>query len=125
MASIVAARAREREQLLELARLYVERLERRLPIRAAVVAGSVARGDFNVWSDVDVLVVSDDLPAGALPRSALLLEDVPARVQPVGYTRDELVAAKRRGNPLVLTALELGVPLRGRDLLDELAAETA
>ena len=34
-----------------------------LPIEVATVIGSVARGDFNVWSDVDVLVVSEALPS--------------------------------------------------------------
>jgi uncharacterized protein len=75
---------RERERLLGLAREYVERLSRRLPLVAAAVVGSVARGDFNVWSDVDVLVVAEGLPERTPDRGSLLVADAPGGVQPVG-----------------------------------------
>jgi hypothetical protein len=49
----------EREQRLGLAREHVEHIGRRIAVTGAVVAGSIARGDFNLWSDIDVVVVSD------------------------------------------------------------------
>ena len=94
-----------------LARGYVERLAERITVEAAYVVGSVARGDFNVWSDVDVLVVAAGLPERAPDRMALLLADAPAGVQPVGFTPTELERARWRGNPLVLEADERGVLL--------------
>jgi predicted nucleotidyltransferase len=108
------ARRAEREQLIELARGYVRRLSRRLPVASAVVAGSVARGDFNVWSDVDVVVVAEGLPARSPDRTALLAEDAPPRVQPVGFTPGELEHARRRGNRLVADADAHGIDLLGR-----------
>ncbi len=111
MADPLAARRAERERLLGLAREYVRCLSARLPVRAAFVVGSVARGDFNVWSDVDVLVVAEGLPERAPERTALLLEQAPAGVQPVGFTPAELEQARRRRNPLVLEADERGIPL--------------
>lgn len=116
MADVVAARRVERERLLSTARTYVERLAARVPVVGAVVAGSVARGDFNVWSDVDVVVVADDLPEGALDRAALLLVDAPPRVQPIGYTPAELGAAWQARNRLVLEAVEHGVVIAGGDV---------
>jgi uncharacterized protein len=113
MSEAVAARREEREALIALAREYVERLSRRLQVTAAVVAGSVARGDFNVWSDVDVLVVTEDLPSRMPERMAVLLADAPPRVQPIGFTRGELEEARRRGNKLVADADEYGVVLVG------------
>lgn len=107
------ARLEERERLLSLAREYVERLGARAQVLAAVVAGSVARGDFNVWSDVDVVVVADDLPGRALDRAAFLAADAPAGVQPVGYTPAELAVAAQRGDPLVRSALEQGIVVAG------------
>jgi predicted nucleotidyltransferase len=121
VAEPLAERRREQHELVELARAYVDALARRLPVRAAAVVGSVARGDFNVWSDVDVLVVADGLPARASDRSALLLADAPPRVQPAGFTREELARAARRGNPMVLEAVERGVPLRGEQELRRLS----
>jgi hypothetical protein len=117
VADVLAERRREREGLIELARTYVEQLSTRLAVEAAAVVGSVARGDFNVWSDVDVVVLVDDLPARAPDRSGLLLADAPARVQPVGFTRRELTDALRRGNPLAREAVGNGVVLTGGDVL--------
>jgi predicted nucleotidyltransferase len=109
----LAGRRAERERLIALARAYVERLADVVPVGAAAVAGSVARGDFNVWSDIDVVVVSDALPeAGPARAEALALGEAPG-VEPHGYTRAELRRALERGDPLVLEAVERGVPLRG------------
>jgi predicted nucleotidyltransferase len=85
------------------------------------VGGSVARGDFNVWSDVDVVVVAEDLPARAPERSSILAEDAPAGVQPVGFTPGEFRDAVRRSNPLAVDAAH-GMILRGEELFAELTA---
>ncbi len=111
MADVVAERRAERERLLELARGYVRDLSARIRIRAAYVAGSVARGDFNVWSDVDVVVVAEDLPRRVPDRMALLAAGAPPRVQPVGFTPEEFERARRRRNRLVIEATERGVVL--------------
>ncbi len=121
MPDVLAERRAEQERLLGLARDYIRRLSGRIPVLAAVVVGSVARGDFNVWSDVDVLVVAEDLPERAPERAAALGLDAPARVQPVGFTPRELAEAARRGNPLAREALEVGVVLTGGDILAGLA----
>ncbi len=114
MADVLERRRIEREKLLELARAYAERLSERTALEAAVVAGSVARGDFNVWSDVDVVVVADGLPNRALDRATFLLEDAPPGVQPIGYTPSEFEHEVRRGNRLVLEAINSGVTVVGR-----------
>ena len=97
---IVEARRRERERLIELARSYVEQLSGRLPLVAAAVVGSVARGDFNVWSDIDVVVVADELPERTPDRMWLLVDGAPAGVQAVGFTPEEFRRARARRNPL-------------------------
>lgn len=113
MAEIVEARRRERDRLIGLARGYVERLSRRLPVVAAAVVGSVARGDFNVWSDVDVIVVVDELPTRAPDRGSVLSTDAPPGVQAIGFTPHEFREALTAGNPLAREASEVGVVLRG------------
>lgn len=119
----LAARRRERERLLATAGDYVQQLATRVPLVAAAVAGSVARGDFNVWSDVDVVVVAEDLPERATDRSGLLLENAPGGIQPLGFTPDEFLAAWRKGNPLVREAVEAGVVLVGAEFFTDAAGE--
>ena len=114
-ADVLARRGREREELLALARGYVERLSLRLPVVAAAVVGSVARGDFNVWSDIDVVVVAAELPERTPDRAALLGADAPMRVQPVGFRPEEFDAALRKRNRLAQEAAEAGFPLAGAD----------
>ena len=80
MRDVIAERRAEQQRLVELARDYVARLSARIPLTAAVVVGSVARGDFNVWSDVDVVIVAQGLPERAPDRAALLLADAPGGV---------------------------------------------
>ena len=121
MAEVLAARRRERQRLIGLARDHVRRLSGRIPVVAAAVAGSVARGDFNVWSDVDLVVISDELPAGIPDRGALLAADAPAGVQVVGYPREEFRRALARGDPLATSTVREGVVLRGGPFFREAA----
>ena len=114
MANVLERRKAERDELLGLARSYAERLSARISLEAAVVAGSVARGDFNVWSDVDVVVIVDSLPERALDRATLLLEDAPPRIQPTGFTPAEFEREVARGNRLLLEAIDTGVTVAGQ-----------
>lgn len=111
MKEAVAERRAERERLIELARAHVSQLSGRLFLRQAAVVGSVARGDFNVWSDVDVVVVADALPERTLDRLDLLMQDRPPRVEVIGFTPGELEAARRKRNPLIVELDSVGVPL--------------
>jgi uncharacterized protein len=98
MSDMIASRHAERERLIEVARVYARALSERIPVRAVVLAGSVARGDFNVWSDVDVLVVADDLPERLPDRLALLAADAPrgSARQPAGARRGRTRHPARR-----------------------------
>lgn len=98
-----------RRRLLETARRYAQTLSTELAVQWVVVVGSVARGDFHAGSDIDVLVVSEALPAGPLERAELLYRFTQGGVEPKGFSRNELVEALRRRNPLALEAVQLGV----------------
>lgn len=109
----LAARREERSRLIAGARDYAERLAESIELRAALVAGSVARGDFNLWSDVDVVVMSDDLPEPGPARAELLGRPGVPRIEAHGYTTAELAAARRRRDRLVVEALDRGVRVYG------------
>lgn len=111
MIRAVEERYAERERLVNLAREHVRGLSDRIPVLRAAVVGSVARGDFNVWSDVDLIVVAAELPERALDRLELLMAGRPPRVEPIGFTPAELADARRRHNPLVVELDSIGISL--------------
>jgi len=89
-------------------------------VDAAGVIGSVARGDFNRWSDVDVVVVSEALPERFPDRLELLFRDRPPRIEPSGLSAYELRRLHRRGDPRVAELIAEGVLLCGETVLGEL-----
>lgn len=109
---VVERRRRARARLVATAREFAGRLDATLSVRAVVIFGSVARGDFNDTSDIDVLVVAEQLPARATDRLAALGE-YPSIVEPVVWTPDEWAARRRRGDPIVAEALDAGIWLAG------------
>ena len=112
MIRAVTERYAEQQRLVGLApREHVQRLAGRQRVHQAAVVGSVARGDFNVWSDVDVVVVADALPERVLDRTLVLMEGRPPRVEAIGFTPDELEDARRRRNPLVVELDSIGIPV--------------
>lgn len=122
MVDPIARRRAEQAHLIGLARDYVASISDRMPVLAAAVVGSVARGDFNVWSDIDVVVVAEHLPASILERQALLLSGAPPRVQPVGFEAAEFRAALAKGNRLAREVFETGLPLAGDRFFRDCAA---
>lgn len=113
--ALVRRRA-QRSAYVETARRWAEGLDPLLGVRAVVVFGSVARGDFNVWSDVDVLVVAEHLPEEWSERLALLWADRPARLSPIAWTPEEYRAHLARRNPIALEASTKGIVVRGGSL---------
>lgn len=105
---VLARRRAERTALVERARAFTEQLDPELRVRAAVVYGSVARGDFNLWSDVDLLIIADGAEGGPLQRMDAL-GDRPALVEPVVWTREEWHSQLARGNPIAIEARDSGV----------------
>lgn len=119
VADAVAERRAERDRLIAVAHDFARRLSARVPVVAAAVVGSVARGDFNVWSDIDVVVIAEALPERAIEREGLLLEDAPVGVQPVGFTPLEFDRALAKGDRLAREAASEGVPLAGAPFFAE------
>ena len=109
---VIQRRRDEQRSLVERARRHVDALERSLDLRAAVVVGSVARGDFHSASDIDLVVVVADLPAAPSARWRLVAARG-GRVQPVAWTPAEFAAALGRRNPLAVDALDHGIWIVG------------
>lgn len=125
VADPLSARRQAREEMIRAARESVRRLSERIDLVAAAVVGSVARGDFNVWSDIDVVIVANGLPTRSLDRHSLLLDPAAPGVQALGFTRDEFDRALERVNRLTVEAVEAGVPLVGAEFFEARRARPA
>lgn len=113
MSSVVERRAAERAALLDEARAYAAGLPRELQPRAVVVFGSVARGDFNLWSDIDVLVIADALPDRLPDRMAAVSTTAHGKVAAIPWTTTEWFRMEAKGNPIALEARAVGITVAG------------
>ncbi|GGM98358.1 hypothetical protein GCM10007092_10240 [Thermus composti] len=91
------ARLEAWEALLAEAREYARRAREALGEARVFLYGSVARGDFNLESDIDLLVVSPRLPQDPLERLALLQGLNRGRVEARGLTPEEFARLKAKG----------------------------
>jgi len=84
---------------------------KKIPFRATVVLiGSYARGDFNLWSDVDVLLISEDFKEGPVERLNSL--EIPPGFQVIPLTPAEFHRLLKRKDILALEAVRSGVVVR-------------
>lgn len=91
-------------------------------VHVIILFGSRARGSYLPWSDYDLLVIGDfDEPYLDRIGSLLyLLEGLPIPIEPHPYTLDEALNMLRRGNLIIIDALEWGKMLYKDDSLEEL-----
>lgn len=84
---------------------------RKLPFKAtAILIGSYARGDFNLWSDIDILLITRHLKGTPVQRLKKL--DVQPGFQVIPVTPSEFERLKRRKDPIAVEALMYGIVLR-------------
>ena len=87
-----------------------ERWARSLPFKAtAILIGSYARGDFNLWSDVDVILISEFRGS---PIQRLAQIDFPPGYEVIPLTLEEYKRLAEKGARLAVEARKHGVILR-------------
>ena len=70
-----------------------------------ILYGSLARGDFNEGSDIDLIVVAD-FSERFHKRSAEILEMTPLPVEPICYTKEEFEDMIRNKNSFLLSVID-------------------
>lgn len=72
---------------IDILKEYSKILSSRLGKFTGILYGSMARGDYNLWSDIDFLVISNELPENPLKRLEFLylLTETPIEVKGAGY----------------------------------------
>ena len=99
----------------------LERLARRFSVESAIVFGSWSRRGGGEWSDVDLLVVTEAVESvSVLDRFRITTEYKVQRVDLFLYTYKELEDMVKKGNPLALSALVDGVPVKLSDRVSAL-----
>lgn len=86
------------KKLIKIAEEYGKDIKSILGKVTIILYGSVAKGDFNKGSDIDILVISDELPKKFIKRFDLLLSKAKAGIEPKGYTTKEFDEIKDKPN---------------------------
>lgn len=84
---------------------YLSELGRELDLKLVILFGSLARGDWMESSDIDLLIVSDDLSDDPAENFIRLKR---GRVEPHGYNTRRFLEELEKPNLLILDALEYG-----------------
>ncbi|MCX8030272.1 MAG: nucleotidyltransferase domain-containing protein [Thermodesulfovibrionales bacterium] len=92
MLKIIKERKKEQEERFKIALAYVQRLSSYIGQFSAILYGSTARGDFKDWSDIDILIISDDLPIDPMERLDFLYDFSEGLIEPKGFTIEEFRA---------------------------------
>lgn len=108
MERVIEKRIREWRRVVEKARSWALSLRLEATV---VLVGSYARGDFNVWSDVDIVIVSPAFK-GLNPIERLKTVDAPPGFEIIPWTPEELDRMIAKKNPLALELVEHGIILR-------------
>lgn len=104
---ILRKRIEERRRVIEKAREWANKL----PFKSSVaLIGSYARGDFNLWSDIDVVVISDEFRGNPLERLRNI--DTPPGFEVIPLTTQEFRELLRKRNPMAIELIKNGVILR-------------
>ena len=98
-----------KERVHAVARKYVERLKKQFKLRLVVLFGSYAKDTYSYGSDLDILVVADDLPSNYGRRFVALKDtDFDVEIQPFGYTTGEFTKMRKARNRFLEEVLTEG-----------------
>lgn len=113
---IIEKRMRKAYQALSKAKEFIECVEKIFnSIDLAILFGSYARGDFNEWSDIDILiVVGDELPRKPVERIDIVMPCIvalKAPIEPLIISREEYEKLKKKRNPAIIDAIDNGIAI--------------
>lgn len=95
-----------REDWVKIVENVIKELSKKFRIEAAIVFGSWVRSGGGEWSDIDLLIITDDVGfMRPLDRFYISAEFRRYRVDLFLYTYDEFERMCLKGNPIALSAL--------------------
>ncbi len=108
---VLERRRRELEKRLKLAKRFANSVSDALGPVTVVVIGSTARGDFNAWSDIDVVIISDNFPTNPLERYEILEKHVEPGIEPIPLRPEDVKRLVEKNSPVVID-IARGIVLR-------------
>jgi predicted nucleotidyltransferase len=112
---IVEKRIRERNNIISKSGEYAKTLNFRCTV---ILIGSYARGDFNLWSDVDLLIIGN---FDSNPLKRLKSIDFPAGYETILLTLDEVKKMAGKNNKFIKDAFSEGIILRNDFGIDSIS----
>ncbi|WP_337860610.1 nucleotidyltransferase domain-containing protein [Ferroplasma sp.] len=103
---IIERRINERNTVIKNAEEYANSLNFKCSV---FLIGSYARGDFNLWSDIDIIIIGCFT---GNPVQRLKILDFPAGYEVIPLTLNEVIKMKNKNNKLIADAFNEGVLLR-------------
>ncbi len=103
------------EEIFAKIEKYKERVVKELAPQAIILFGSLARGEINEGSDVDIVVIAN-FKEEFLERIKVLLDlndELGLPLEPVGYTPEEFQRMRKEGNRFIQEVVATGKLLYG------------
>ena len=111
--------------LMDKLRKYALNVAGRKEVKAVILFGSLARGDYTPSSDIDVLIVVRKAAGNPTERSIPYMDpSLPLDLQPFVLTEEELLSMAGKGRKIVRELVEHGVLLAGDEEVLRRATET-
>lgn len=106
MERIIAERKKIREKIIRKVKEWSSELEFKSTV---ILFGSYSRGDFNVWSDIDILLIAE---TNKPPHKRLEDIDYPAGFEIIFITPQEFKKLKAKKEKFLIEALNKGIIIR-------------
>ncbi|MFA4030369.1 MAG: hypothetical protein GDYSWBUE_002103 [Candidatus Fervidibacterota bacterium] len=105
MQEVLKRRKAQQAELIKAAEKFAEKLRQNLGSLTAWIFGSVAKGTFKTWSDIDVFIVAENLPDHPMQRLKLLYRYACEGIEPKGWALSEFLTHLGEGNKQLLAML--------------------
>ena len=103
---IIEKRKRQRVEMIEQVTEFAKELKLKCTV---LLIGSYARGDFNLWSDVDLLIIGE---FKGTPVERLKNFNLPPGYEAILLTPDEVAKKRKKNDRFISESFENGVILR-------------
>lgn len=103
---IIEKRRRQREEVIERVTEFARQLNNKCTV---LLIGSYARGDFNLWSDLDLLIIEDFC---GNPLERLKNIDLPAGYEAILLAPEEFNNRKGKNDGFIKEVLQHGIVVR-------------
>ncbi len=115
MEKIIRERKKRRRRAIESSKRFIDKIVERFGYLTAIMVGSYARGDFNEWSDIDILIIVDRCDENPLRRYNDIIKvmaEMEEAIEPIIITKEEFKRGLEKRNPMIMEALRSGIRLR-------------